>query len=179
LFGRQKEMKNSDFDVRVAYAYEAPSKPPARVLVGDLFFKNNSPGLIYFLLPYFLDEPLVIESNRVEAIEVFKAPLDGGVYFLIHRNPAFFIFPLNSQDSLSFPLWRFMTWSKENTSEIWAAKNVLINKSKSLVEWGNEMKFGLPGVAYEENALLMAWEPVEPVSILMEDIVAKFSIRLM
>ncbi len=72
-----------------------------------------------------------------------------------------------------------MTWSKENTSEIWAAKNVLINKSKSLVEWGNEMKFGLPGVAYEENALLMAWEPVEPVSILMEDIVAKFSIRLM
>ncbi|MCE2899118.1 MAG: hypothetical protein ACK5X3_14095 [Pseudomonadota bacterium] len=161
-----------------AFAYEAPGKPPMRVLVGELRLTNASPEAAYFVLPYFLDEPALEQSDRVEAVEVFKASSRGGIYFAIHRHPACYVFPVEPGASLTFPSWRFMTWSDKLECSVRAARSVVLNGSVPLLQWVSEQKLEDLGDPSDEHPLLATWEPEEKASLSVRDVIVEFPIRL-
>ena len=67
----------SNLEVNIKVHYQAASKPPTRIFVGDIALTNNSSELIYFIVPFFIDEPMKTNIPKVQAIEIFNKMTEG------------------------------------------------------------------------------------------------------
>ncbi len=171
-------MSNSNLNVIATFSHEAPAKPPCRVLVGDLELVNHSVERVYFVVPFFLDEPLGSEIEKVEALEVFRTKKDGDLYLCVHRNPACYLFPVESLKTIVLQDWRFMTWSEQSAAEVFAVGNPVLNEKLSICEWMAHARIPEPAPDEEDHAILLASELEHPMRLTFGEQIAKFRIDL-
>lgn len=171
-------MRNADLNVTVKFLHEAPAKPPCRVLVGELELVNHSSESVYFVVPFFLDEPLGEEIKEVEALEVFRTTKDGDLYLCVHRNPACYLFPVEPLKTIVLRDWRFMTWSEQSAAEVFAVKNPMLNGQLSMHEWMENAGIPEPAPDEEDHALLLASELEYPMRLTFGEKIEKFGIDL-
>jgi len=170
-------MSHSDLNVTATFSHEAPAKPPCRVLVGELKLVNHSAERVYFVVPFFLDEPLGEEIKKVEALEVFRTTKDGDLYLCVHRNPACYLFPVEPLKTIALRDWRFMTWSEQSVAEVLVVGNPVLNEKLPIREWMTQV--GIPeSTPEEDNALLLVSELAHPMRLNFGEQIAKFRIDL-
>ena len=173
-------MKNSDVNVEVTYKTHGLGKPPLWFVWGSITFTNDSPNLIYFVMPYDLGDSMITSIPDVEAVTVSKTTPNGSIYLCVYGDSdACYIFPIEPKSSLYIPEWEFSTWDKAiTTTEIWAAQNILLN-SITVDEWINKTGVPVDKETKEDDALLLRWRPEEPKVLSIQKVVAKFPIEML
>ncbi len=172
----------SNLEVNIKVNYQAPSKPPTRIFVGDLALTNNSSELIYFIVPFFIDEPMKPNIPKVQAIEIFKANEGKDMYLTIHRNPACYIFPVAPNSNMTISQWQFMTWTEVTNMEVWATNDVLLNSEMNikLNEWANTAldKNTVNDQKIKEKQLMFKWKPETLTTLSLDEVLEKFPISI-
>lgn len=115
----------SNPQIRIRGLGPVPAKPPMESFQADLELSNPAGRDLWFVLPLWIDQPLVSRLANAGRIECLQQA-DGAVYCQVYAEPPAVFIPVAAGAAVTLHDWTFSSWSEAREGESWIVETAAV-----------------------------------------------------